>query len=194
MHHRVQRRFAEIFELTAIAPRRALEVGGRTGPTSLLRFPQLADAERFCVNLEPIKDQDGITAITGNANDLHMFRDSSFDLVVSNAMFEHDPHFWLSLGEMRRVLKPGGLMVIGVPGFVANAADAAQGLPKDATLTYEFHTAVDYYRFTPMAVEQVFFEGFESVTVGTVLMPPRVIGYGWRPVSEGRGRLFGRRG
>jgi SAM-dependent methyltransferase len=185
LHHRVQRRFAKILEQTAIAPSRALEVGGRTGPTSLLRFPQLADAERVCVNLEPIKDQDGITAVTANANDLHMFKDQSFDLVMSNAMFEHDPHFWLSLSEMRRVLMPGGLLVIGVPGIAETAADAEQNLPAGATLTYEIHTAVDYYRFTTMAVEQVFFEGYEQVEVGSVLVPPRVIGYGWRPASVG---------
>ena len=47
-----------------------------------------------------------------------MFDDESFVLVMSNAVLEHDKHFWLTLAEMKRVTRPGGLMVIGVPGFV----------------------------------------------------------------------------
>ena len=43
------------------------------------------------------------------------FEDGSFETVVSTEMIEHDPAFWLSLAEMRRVLKPGGQMTIVVP-------------------------------------------------------------------------------
>ena len=52
-----------------------------------------------------------------NANDMP-FADASFDLVMSVSTLEHDKHFWLSLAEMKRVLRPGGVLAIAVPGYV----------------------------------------------------------------------------
>ena len=79
-----------------------------------------------------------IVAVTGNANRMDAFEDEMFDLVLSNATLEHDKHFWLSVAEMHRVLRPGGLLVIGVPGFIKDP-DRDQGR---STLTYRVH-----YRF-----------------------------------------------
>ena len=44
------------------------------------------------------------------------FPDSSFDVVVSTEMLEHDPSPWLSLAEMGRVLRPGGHLVLTTRG------------------------------------------------------------------------------
>lgn len=181
MHPRVFKRFRAIIKESGIQPQRALEVGGRLGDYSLLRFRQLAQAERYCMNLENISDADGITAVRGNANDMPMFEDHYFDLVVCNATLEHDPFFWRSLSEMRRVLTPGGMLIIGVPGFVKDGAETTMKLPRASTLTFQFHMQTDYYRFTPMAVRDVFFEGFDRVEVVALLEPPRLIGYGWKP-------------
>lgn len=41
--------------------------------------------------------------------------DESYDLVVSGQVFEHVEFFWLSILEIRRVLKPGGLAFLAVP-------------------------------------------------------------------------------
>jgi SAM-dependent methyltransferase len=173
----VQRRFHQIIRDTRIRPARALEVGGHTGPKSLLRAPELAQAERYCLNLAKKGSVDGITAVQGNANDMGVFEDGMFDLVLSNAMLEHDKYFWLSLAEMRRVLAPGGLLVIGAPGYVHDP-EHDEG---KATATYRVHYTVDYYRFSDQAFRDVFFEGMEDVTVAAILRPPRIIGHGWNP-------------
>lgn len=81
----VKERFGQIIAQTGVAPKRALEVGGRMGSNSLLRFPELAGAPRYCINLEDITSTDGITAVSASANDMSMFDDDSFDLVMSNA-------------------------------------------------------------------------------------------------------------
>jgi ubiquinone/menaquinone biosynthesis C-methylase UbiE len=177
---RVWTRFGEILAERGVHPDRVLEVGGRIGPDSLLLFPELADAKRFCINLEDIADDYGISAVTGNANNMDMFGDASFDLVVSNATLEHDRYFWLSLAEMRRVLRPGGLLVIGVPGFKKDK-EPLPNIPPDATLTYKVHMWHDYYRFTPKALRNVFFEGFDDVQVRPMLKPPRIVGHGLKP-------------
>ena len=55
-----------------------------------------------------------------------------FDWVVSTSMIEHDPKPWLSVAEMRRVLRRGGLLVLAAPGF---------GWPRH-------NEPIDCYRFT----------------------------------------------
>ena len=42
--------------------------------------------------------------------------DATFDAVVSTEMLEHDRTFWLSMAEMGRVLRPGGLLIITARG------------------------------------------------------------------------------
>lgn len=43
------------------------------------------------------------------------FDDDSFDVVVSTSCLEHDPLFWLTFGEMLRVVRPGGFVYINAP-------------------------------------------------------------------------------
>jgi SAM-dependent methyltransferase len=159
-----------------IEPGRVLEVGGWAGPKSLLDSPEMALAEKVVLNLTPIREQDGISSVVGNANDMP-FEDASFDLVMSISTLEHDRKFWLSLAEMKRVLVPGGLLVIGVPGFVRDP-DRDRGR---RTVTYKVHYDFDYYRFSEQAVHEVFFDGMERVEVGSLLRPPRIVGHGFKP-------------
>ena len=172
------RRYHTIIQRTGIRPERALEVGGLMGAKSLLRFPELAGADRYCLNLVDQQSEDTITAVTGNANDMRdVFEDDMFDLIVSSATLEHDKRFWLSVSEMKRVLRPGGLLIISVPGYVKDP-ERDQGR---ATHTYRVHYAFDYYRFSEQAVREVFFEGMRRVRVKPVMFPPRIFGHGYKP-------------
>jgi SAM-dependent methyltransferase len=177
MSPKVKRRFHNIIRRSGIKPERALEVGGLMGEDSLLRFPELAGAERYCLNLVDLPSDGEVTAVKGNANDMRQFKDGRFDLVVCCSTLEHDKRFWLSVAEMKRVLAPGGLLVIGVPGYVKDP-ERDQGR---STLTYRVHYSFDYYRFSEQAVREVFFEGMERVRVRALWTPPRVIGHGWKP-------------
>ncbi len=169
------RRFHHIIRRTGIKPERALEVGGVMGKGSLLRFPELAEADRFCLNLAEMPSADGITSITGNANKMD-FQDGSFELVLCCSTLEHDKHFWLSVAEMKRVLRPGGLLVIGVPGYTKRDDDHGR-----STVTYKVHFKFDFYRFSEQAVREVFFDGMENVRVSAVLTPPRLLAHGRKP-------------
>jgi SAM-dependent methyltransferase len=172
------RRYHTIIQRTGVRPERALEVGGLMGADSLLRFPELVGAERYCLNLVDMPSQDGITAVTSNANDMRdVFKDDLFDLVLCSATLEHDKHFWLTLSEMKRVLRPGGLLIISVPGYVKDE-ERDQGR---ATHTYRVHYRFDYYRFSEQAVREVFFEGMHRVRVKPVMFPPRIFGHGYKP-------------
>jgi SAM-dependent methyltransferase len=172
------RRYHRIIRRSGVLPQRALEVGGVMGKDSLLRFPELEGAERYCLNLRELSSRDGITAVKGNGNDMRgVFRSNWFDLVVCSATLEHDKRFWLSVKEMQRVLKPGGLLIISVPGYIADREND-QGR---STVTYRVHYKFDYYRFSQQAVRTVFFEGMERVRVQPFLTPPRIFGWGYKP-------------
>ena len=174
------RRYHTIIRRTGIRPEKALEVGGLMGADSLLRFPELAGAERYCLNLVDLPSDGEITAVTGNANDMRkVFKSNLFDLVLCSATLEHDKRFWLTVGEMKRVLKPDGLLIISVPGYVKDP-ERDQGR---ATHTYRVHYAFDYYRFSEQAVREVFFEGMRRVRVRPVMFPPRIFGHGYKPAA-----------
>ena len=173
MDPRIMSRMHEIVRERGVRPERALEVGGYVGDKSLLRSSEIEGAERVCINLVDQPRNTGIAHVVGNANRMDMFADNSFDLVMSNAVLEHDSHFWLTLAEIWRITKPGGLVVIGVPGFIKSDRDDGQ-----VTATFRVHYRVDYYRFSEQAVHDVFFEGMQDVTTEPILFPPRIIGSG----------------
>jgi SAM-dependent methyltransferase len=184
VHRKIKRRFHAILRRSGRRFERALEVGGVTGPDSLLDAPQLEGAERYCLNLLEQPGRNGVITVAGDANDMHMFEDRSFDLVLCNATLEHDKRFWLSVAEMRRVLRPGGLLVIGVPGYVRDP-ETDHGY---STHTYRVHYSFDYYRFSEQAVREVLLEGMRRVRVARVLTPPRLIGHGYKPAEAPRPR------
>jgi hypothetical protein len=90
---------------------------------------------------------------------------------LCNSVLEHDPAFWKTLAEMKRVLK--GHIVIGVPAFVEQSRSVLQvhRYPKD------------YYRFGEDAVREVFFEGLnlrglEELMLNYSPTAPRILAWG----------------
>lgn len=193
MHPDVRSAFENLI-LELPAPERVLEVGQHAGEAALIDLPALSQArERVAVGLEAGGNLPGVTVIRDNANDLAVLASDRFDLVLCNSMLEHDARFWLSLSEMRRVTRPGGCMVIGVPGYGAmrgprrrwrdRLASVIGGDRADAraasTSTLGLHGyPCDYYRFSRAAIEQVFLDGCEDRQVIEVMDPPRFIGRG----------------
>ena len=49
------------------------------------------------------------------AYDWSSLRDDAFDIVISGQAFEHVEFFWVTMGQMARVLKPNGLLCLIAP-------------------------------------------------------------------------------
>ncbi len=54
-----------------------------------------------------------------------------------------------------------------------------------ATITFKIHNApggefYDYYRFSPKAFKEVFFEEMDNAEVRSIMLPPRIIGIGMK--------------
>jgi SAM-dependent methyltransferase len=198
MHPSIFRAFERLG--TYASGQRVLEVGATPDPGSLFNLACLRGKTRIGLNLFAA-EFDGVQIIEANANQIP-FEDHSFDIVISNATLEHDPFFWKSSSEMRRILVPGGVLMLGVPGFVQSRAEAliqgvAARLPwivrhanllASATLTYKLHyeegSFGDYYRFSRMAVEEVLFAGMEILALETVMRPPRFVGAARKPLAD----------
>jgi len=184
-----------------------LEIGASPAHRMLLSLPALhGAARRVGVGLDGPFDGGSYQLLHADAHDLSMFADAGFGLVLCNSLLEHDPHFWLTLAEARRVLAPGGWMVLGVPGYGAMGrirlpppgrliARMLARLPRVGAAWRDLQPALDassltlgvhnfpgdYYRFSAQAMAEVLLAGLEQVTVRSILAPPRLIGYGRKP-------------
>src|SRR3972149_6688643 len=128
MHPRVYQEFERICSERNIAGS-VLEVGALASRASLLCMKSLRNAtEKVGINLTGPQKFADFTILKGNANSMSCFEDDKFDAVLCNAMLEHDRCFWKTVAEIRRVAKPGGLIVIGVPGYRVSATDRIQSL------------------------------------------------------------------
>lgn len=172
----------------------ALEIGAVPDASTLLALPELAGASRRVgINLDGPSQSGGFEIVGGNANAMPEFADGSFDLVLCNAVLEHDPRFWLTLGEVRRVLRAGGIAMLGVPGYVRGQRHGAKvagvlsrlvrtpwlaGVAASTPVLQVHDYPGDYYRFSEQAIREVFFEGFEMLEQMAVMLPPRLVGVG----------------
>lgn len=153
--------------------------------------------EKIGLNLDGPHDFRDFKILQGNANAMDCFEDGKFDVVLCNAMLEHDKYFWRTIAEIKRVTRPSGLMVIGTPGYryfkvdelksLLNRTPVVRRLKSNqylnllftATITYQVHDAPgDYYRFSPQTFKEVFFEDADEVEVRSIMLPPRIIGVG----------------
>lgn len=172
-----------------------LEIGAVPSRDSLLFLPALAGARsRVGLDLDGDHTVGGISILCGDANQMP-FADDSFDTILCNSMLEHDRFFWRTLAEMRRVARPGALVVLGVPAFVTASAPRVlhvlrrlAGLPfigprlesalaSTPTLNVHNHPG-DFYRFSPQAMREVLLADLEDVRVRQLLDPPRLVGAG----------------
>ncbi len=177
-----------------------LEIGAVPSEDTLLCLRSLGAASRKVgINLDGPSTFRDLRILKADANDLGCFRDGEFDTVLCNAVLEHDPHFWKAVEEMRRVTRSGGLIVIGVPGFVETRPARWLALVGRAPIAKSlFHRRLesrlvstpvlaihncpsDYYRFSPRGVAEVLMEGLKDVRVISHMRPPRIIGSGIKP-------------
>jgi SAM-dependent methyltransferase len=215
MHPVVHAGFIELLAQFPPPGERVLEIGAGVdaSQTLLSVLAQASDRNYKCVGIDPAVEHTppklpyDLRQMSGN--DMHGFDDNSFDAIICNATLEHDRMFWRTLAEVRRVLQPGGLFYVGVPGYprrrnrLQRAALRPQAggrlgripglkqLSERARLsqvagvgTLWYHAAPrDYYRFSEDAVRDVFLEGMDCLTLRYVLWPVRILAVGSRRTS-----------
>ena len=174
--------------LEEVAPiGKVLGVGESASKTSIFNYPYFIKRrlETECVGINIDKSGCGINEhfrIFYGTSHAIQYPSDHFDCVISCMHLEHDPKFWLSLLEMKRVLKTDGIFYVAVPAFVSDdeyTLDemAIGGHRGNGTITYELHGNPDCYRFSPHWITTVAFpsEEFSDVIVTLAKVPPRLI-------------------
>lgn len=198
MHPRVFQEFERICSERK-AGGSVLEVGAIPSEENLLCMRSLKEAhKKIGVNLDGPHTYKDFQILKVNANDMSCFEDNLFDTVLTNATLEHNRFFWKTLSEIKRVTRSGGLIVIGVPGFTKLRVEKTHRLIEKipllgpllschldplfaSTLVLQIHNHPgDYYRFSPQAMQEVFFQDMKEVEVRSFIIPPRVIGCGMK--------------
>lgn len=193
MHPKVYREFEKICSQRCLRGA-VLEVGAVPDETSLLNMKSLEGVkEKIGINLEgPFQYRD-FSILQGNSNDMACFENDRFNVVLCNSVLEHDKFFWKTVAEMKRVTKPGGLLVIGAPGYkelvgerlingIFSKVPLLSQLLGAFTIVLRVHNFPgDYYRFSLQTFREVLFEGMHEVELRAVLMPPRILGSGIKP-------------
>src|ERR1035441_8400096 len=181
-----------------------LELGSIEWTAKRFRAALPTETRYLGINLEGDAEGDGWRIVQGTANDLDL-EDASQDAVICNAMLEHDPAFWRSVSEAKRVLRPGGLFYLGVPGFSTTVSRVARvGMRLEvwldqmgwggrivrsrllgslvSTRTFPFHEYPgDYWRFSLEATRSVLLANLEVLELREVHYPPRILGVGRKP-------------
>lgn len=62
-----------------------------------------------------LKKGNNVDIVVKNPYDWVEIEDETYDVVISGQAFEHIEFFWLTLEQINRVLKPGGLLCLIVP-------------------------------------------------------------------------------
>jgi SAM-dependent methyltransferase len=70
-----------------------------------------AGTKLVSVDIDPAAKPD----IVGDVHNLHMIADNSADGVFTSSVLEHVHDPWKAVAEIERILKPGGLVFIGLP-------------------------------------------------------------------------------
>jgi len=86
--------------------------GGSFGNSARTKHPE---ARAICIDLSPRVNPNGVQHVKGSGLELP-FKDSCVDLVTVHAMLHHVPdQLDIALGEVKRVLRSGGYVIIQEP-------------------------------------------------------------------------------
>lgn len=78
-------------------------------------YRNIFDEENWDYELLSNKAHSNVDIVVSDIYNWYEIEDDSYDVVVSSHFFEHLKFFWLTLSQIERVLKPGGIVCIIVP-------------------------------------------------------------------------------
>jgi SAM-dependent methyltransferase len=133
---------------------RALEVGYGAGAVQLALSRSVDELHGIDLDADPAPVRTLLTS-RGASADLRQgsvlelpYPDQHFDLAVSFSVFEHLKEYRKALGEVARVLKPGGLFLLGMP--------SVNKLMEAGFLAIGFKGINDHHVTTPQEVSRSF--------------------------------------
>ena len=164
-----------------------LEIGIGPKERAALLLEAFEGEERRVVGHGEPAVRDGVAFHPGSPNDMRgQFADGRFATVLWNSALAHDPQFWRTLEEIKRVLAPGGVLIVVASDFSRSPAHngiktvGPKGNPiPNTTVTQSVHpTRGDYWRISPQAMRKTILGDYKILEIREVMMPSRVFGVG----------------
>ena len=188
MRAKVIDEYATLFRTHALAGP-VLEIAGGTREGAVAQAPFLEGFERHVVVSGDSGEAGGAHFHKGDPNDLApLFDDACFSAVIWDRALERDPRFWLTVAEIRRVLAPGGALVICTRGFAKTnkfgvKVVGASGNPISfMTATAAVSAAGgDHLRFSPQGLRRVVLDGFDVKELRSSFMTPHLFAVAQKP-------------
>lgn len=105
------------FKETYLDPNSELEILdiGSFDKTGNYNYGLILNEEKWNYHGLDLRKGNNVDIIVENAYDWEELEDESYDVIVSGQAFEHIEFFWLTLEQIKRVLKPNGLFFLIVP-------------------------------------------------------------------------------
>lgn len=95
----------------------------------------------------------GVDVVVDGHDLMKLYSPEEFDIVICLETFEHDINFWVTLENIRSLVKPGGFLIISTPTF-----------------KFPIHRHPrDYYRFGEDAYREWFFRDYEVLDLQEVV-------------------------
>jgi SAM-dependent methyltransferase len=149
---------------------RALEIGYGAGAVLLALGPGVTELHGIDLDADPesvtqLLSERGHTAALQQASVYELpYESNHFDLIASFSVFEHLHEYPKALSEVARVLKPGGLFLLGMP--------AVNKFMEAAFLAIGFKGINDHHVTTPQQVASAFSSAGLRVVDKTALDVP----------------------
>lgn len=151
---------------------RALEVGYGAGAVQVALAPGVSELHGIDLDAEPsivndVLNGHGCHAVLARGSVYELpYESEFFDLVVSFSVFEHLSEYKRALAEIYRVLRPGGLFLLGMP--------AVNKLMEAGFLAIGFKGINDHHITRPADVERAWpAVGFKRLAADFLDLPAR---------------------
>lgn len=166
-----------------------LEITMGTRHTAIVDAPFFAGFERHVLLPGESGESAGTHYHKGNPNDMsQLFDDACFTTVIWDRALERDALFWRTVAEIKRVLTPGGALMLCTRGFVKTnkfgiKVVGANGNPVPfLTATSAVATVGgDYLRFSPQGLRKTVLDGLDVREMRSAFMVPHLFAVAVKP-------------
>ena len=88
---------------------------GSFDKTGTYNYGLILNEDKWTYQGVDLIEGNNVDIVVENGYDWQEIEDESYDVIISGQAFEHIEFFWLTLEQIKRILKPGGLFCLIVP-------------------------------------------------------------------------------
>ena len=94
---------------------KVLDIGSLDTSGNNYNYKSIFNINKWVYEGLDFKNGDNVNILVEDIYNFPEVEDNSYDVVISGQLFEHLGFFWLTMGEIDRILKPGGFCCIIAP-------------------------------------------------------------------------------